>query len=59
MECIFCKQGVRQGVTLYRINETGVDGIWACEKHLKQTDVIIDPEMLKLTKLIENGGRHS
>lgn len=53
LECLYCQKGVREGITLYRINELGVDGVWACERHLKQTDVAIDEDVFALTKIIE------
>jgi len=31
--CMFCRKGPMDGVTVHRINEKGVDGIWACNTH--------------------------
>jgi hypothetical protein len=40
-------------VSLYRINEKGVPGIWACMKHLKQTGAPVDPELDELVRVLE------
>lgn len=32
-ECEICHRGIMEGVTLWRMNETGVDGIWRCTAH--------------------------
>lgn len=53
MRCIFCHKGPMDGVTIHRINEKGVEGIWACNKHIKQTDVTVDPIVKKLTDIID------
>lgn len=46
--CCICQKGPADrdgGVTVYRVNATGVPGIWACENHIKQTDAPpLDPE---------------
>lgn len=41
--CMFCGRGMVQGANLFRLNPTGQKGIWACEKHINQTDVKVDP----------------
>ena len=41
------------GVTVHRINEKGVPGVWACNKHINQTDVTVDPEVKALTDLLD------
>jgi hypothetical protein len=33
MKCIVCGRGMKEGVTLIRLNEKGVTGIWACSEH--------------------------
>ena len=42
MNCITCGKGIFEGIALYRQNETGVAGIWACLEHdrtnVKQND---------------------
>ena len=53
MRCLFCNKGPMDGVTIYRINEKGVEGIWACHKHIKQTDVAVDPAIKELTDIID------
>jgi len=39
MTCLFCGKGMREGVTLHRVNPTGEKGVWVCEKDLPKTDV--------------------
>jgi hypothetical protein len=35
--CEVCKRSVEQhGITVYRVNETGISGIWRCKEHLDQ-----------------------
>jgi hypothetical protein len=31
--CEICGNGLQDGVSLYRANETGVTGIWRCSAH--------------------------
>lgn len=45
MNCLFCRKGPAQGVNLYRVNAKGQPGVWACAKHIKQTDASVDPEV--------------
>ncbi len=33
-----CTVSPRTGGAVYRINAKGVDGIWACAQHMKNTD---------------------
>ena len=44
IECCVCKKGPANGVPVYRINEYGIEGIWACSQHIKQTDAPPVPE---------------
>lgn len=54
MICCICGKGPANGVSVFRINEKGVPGIWACEQHIRQTDgAPIDPDMRRLTNIIE------
>ncbi len=55
IECCVCKKGPRDNVALFRINAKGVEGIFACIKHVSQTDASIDPEVRDLVKII--GGK--
>lgn len=53
MQCVICKKGAPD-VSLFRINEKGVPGLWACAKHLKQTDAPpLDPEFAELVRILE------
>jgi hypothetical protein len=45
MRCLFCQKGPAQGVSLFRVNAKGQPGIWACGKHVRQTDAAVDPDV--------------
>ncbi len=55
-ECCICRKGplhTQGGISVYRINAKGIPGIYACEKHLPQTDAApLDPEVKKLVDTI-------
>ena len=53
MRCIFCNKGPMDGVTIHRINAKGQPGVWACNKHIKQTDVVVPADVKALTDLID------
>jgi hypothetical protein len=54
MKCCICNKGPAEGVTIYRINAKGIHGIWACEKHLNQTDAPpISPEVRIVVDALE------
>jgi len=56
MHCVICKKGptTTPSVTLFRINAKGQPGLWACGKHLKQTDAPpLDPDLAELTRILE------
>jgi hypothetical protein len=53
--CLFCGKGLREGVSLFRINVKGQPGVWACKKHIKQTDAEIDPVVLEIVSTVEEG----
>ena len=58
MHCVICKRGptTKPSATLFRINAKGVPGLWACSKHLKQTDApTLDPGLVELTRILEGG----
>jgi hypothetical protein len=41
-QCRVCGKGPMQGVTVYRMNEPGVEGIWACQDHRSPpTDLVL------------------
>lgn len=49
MECLFCKKGPAQGVIVFRINAKDQPGVWACQKHVGQTDASVDPNVRQIT----------
>lgn len=53
MNCIFCHKGMADGVSLFRINEKGVPGIWACREHRSLSDQKLDAEVDEIVSLIE------
>lgn len=56
MRCLFCQKGLAEGVSLRRINAKGQPGVWACAKHIGQTDAKPDPELDRIVDIIEKGG---
>lgn len=53
MKCEICGKGMEQGVTLFRVNELGVTGVWRCREHMeKQPDPIVED----IVNIIEFGG---
>ena len=53
MQCVICKKGPAEGVTVFRINAKGKPGLWACAKHRSQTDAPVDPELDNLVAVLE------
>ena len=54
--CIFCHRGLKDGLSLSRINEKGVPGIWACREHRHLSDKKFNPEDDRLVDLIAAAG---
>ena len=54
MNCFFCNRGMAQGVSLYRINEKGVKGVWACDTHRPAGSPHVAPEVREIVRLIED-----
>jgi hypothetical protein len=55
MKCYICGKGPAPehgGGTVYRVNEKGRLGIWACREHNRQP---VDPEVQEITDIIEQG----
>lgn len=52
VKCMFCPDGPATGATLHRINAKGEPGMWACERHLRRTDVIVDPEVREIVDVL-------
>lgn len=53
MGCVVCGKGMTTGHSLFRINPKGQPGIWACAEHIKNTDVKIDPEVLRIAGILD------
>lgn len=54
MKCVVCGRGMAHGVTLYRINEKGVKGVWACDQHRPAASPHLDPEVREIVRIIED-----
>jgi hypothetical protein len=52
MTCCICQKHLDDVGVLYRINAKGVPGIWACAKHIKQTDAHLDPDLQEISEVI-------
>lgn len=52
MKCFFCERSVHEH-TLFRVNEKGVKGIWACREHMAQTDAAVDPIVREIADIID------
>lgn len=48
--CAVCGKGTMEGVSLYRTNEVGIPGVWACKQHYAGPP---DPDMFTLVKDLE------
>jgi hypothetical protein len=58
MHCVICKKGPPEGVSVFRINEKGVPGLWACKRHIDQTDAPKpDPVVAEIVSAIEGRKR--
>jgi hypothetical protein len=51
--CLFCRRGLKDGVSLFRVNAKGQPGVWACERHIGQTDAKVDPITREITDIIQ------
>lgn len=54
MRCFVCQRGMAEGVSLFRINERGVKGIWTCEVHRPAASPHIDPQVREIVHIIED-----
>jgi len=52
--CMTCGKGFKEGVSLFRVNEKGQSGIWACESHFPK-EKKIDPTVYETVSAIEKG----
>jgi hypothetical protein len=53
--CIICGRTMAEGATLYRVNAKGQPGIWACAKHINDTDSKPDAETVQVVTAL--GGK--
>jgi hypothetical protein len=54
MECHICGFGPAQGVSVFRQNETGVAGVWACKKHAAPGSIPDDvDELVSILEKVE------
>lgn len=51
MTCYICGLGMGEGISLFRVNEKGVPGIWVCEDD--SCNAMIDKEVLDIVHIIE------
>lgn len=56
MRCLFCQKGLAQGVNLFRVNAKGQPGVWACAKHINQTDAQVDPDVSSIAAALNPKG---
>jgi hypothetical protein len=49
-----CTVSPRAGGTVFRINAKGQPGIYACRKHMKNTDAKIAPEVAAVVEAVES-----
>jgi hypothetical protein len=54
VNCLFCQKGPAQGVSLFRVNAKGQPGVWACERHIGQTDAAVDAEVRDIAAALSN-----
>jgi len=54
LDCVICKRNGRgDGANLFRINEHGVEGKWACDKHIHLfPNKLPNEEIVKLVNAI-------
>lgn len=56
MKCLFCQKGPAQGVSLFRVNAKGQPGVWACERHIGQTDSQPNADVATLVNALSRKG---
>lgn len=60
IQCEVCGKGMEEGATLYRVNETGVPGIWRCKPHLTfEQESSLDFDCKKIVEAIEEHNRNT
>lgn len=58
MKCEICGQGPIDGVSLFRVNEKGVIGIWRCKTDLThEQEADLEMEVLSIVQIIEQDNR--
>lgn len=55
MKCEICGKGMKEGVSLYRVNRKGIAGVWRCPNCLTNSQAeAIDPVVLDICEIIQN-----
>lgn len=54
--CAVCGKGPPDGVSVFRMNEKGGPGLWACNEHKDHFDSHMPDDVLELTRLLEGQG---
>lgn len=58
MHCEVCHKGMKEGVTLHRVNAKGVKGIWRCPRCLTHDqEANIDTTVRDIVGIIEKDNR--
>ena len=52
MKCEICRLGPADGLSVYRVNPKGQEGIWRCKPHLGSSAPIA-PEVAAIAEAIE------
>lgn len=52
MKCCICHKTIEHVGVLHRVNAKGVPGVYACGKHVGQTDAVVDPEVREITNIL-------
>lgn len=53
MKCAVCNRGPAEGISIFRMNEKGQPGLWACNEHKDHFDGRIDDDLAKLVRTLE------
>lgn len=58
MNCEICKRDISDGVSLHRVNEFGVKGVFRCPDHLTHDqEANLDPEVRDIVNIIKADNR--
>jgi hypothetical protein len=54
IKCEICGKSPSDGTALFRVNKTGIKGVWRCREHLTNKQLSdIDPETARIVSIIE------